>query len=263
MLARMALGSMGMGMGSGMRPRVAATPTPPPWQPSDLGADLLAFWDAEVSANVSLAGSLVTSWVDRVGGYSADQGTSGFRPTYSATSFNGRPGVTFDGTDDYLRTASLPASLPVGTAGSEIWSLASQDFAGTQAGNQSVLAYGDTGNVNCRRLYRINQTNVSRAAGSVTAGAAVDTIVDFSGIHVARATFAATTISVAADGNAATTAALAPATASPGAVSLGALTTGANRFWKGPMNAVIVTNPLSAPDAALLLAWMKARGGLP
>lgn len=255
------IGRMGLGMGVSMHAAAYGTPTPA-WKPSDLGTDLLAFWDAEVTASVTLAGSLVTAWADQVAGYSATQSTSGFRPSYSATSLNNRPGITFDGTDDYLLYGAIPASFPVAAIGDEIWGLASQDFPGTQAGNQTIFSYGDLANLNCRRLYRSNVSNVSRGGINATANA-VDTLVDFSGVHVARGTFAATTISVAVDGNVATTAAAVPATAASGAVAMGALTSGANRFWKGPLNAVIVTKPLSAPNAALLLAFLKARGGLP
>lgn len=234
----------------------------PTWKPSDLGTDLLAFWDAEVAASLTLAGSLVNGWADQVGGYSLAQTIGSLKPIYSATSLNGRPGVAFDGTDDYLLYGALPASFPVAAIGSEIWGLTSQDFPGTQAGNQTVCSYGDLAGLNCRRLYRSNVANVNRGTVNATVNA-VDTLVDFSGIHVARGTFAATTVGIAMDGNVATTAAGIPATAAVGGVALGALTSGANRFWKGPMNAVLVTKPLSAPNAALLLQFLKTRGGLP
>lgn len=236
---------------------------PPAWKPSDLGTDLLAFWDAEVPASVTLAGALVNSWADQVGGYSAAQTIGSLKPIYSATGLNGRPAVAFDGTDDYLLYGALPASFPVAAVGSETWGLVSQDFPGTQAGNQSVLSYGDFGNANCRILRRINVTNVSRAAVAVTAGSATDTGTDLSGIHVLRGEYASTTIGITVDGGAKTSAAFVPATAAAGGIALGALTTGTNRFWKGPMNAVLVTKPLSAPNAALLLQFLKTRGGLP
>lgn len=235
---------------------------PPAWKPSDLGTDLLAFWDAEVPASITLAGALVNSWADQVGGYSAAQTIGSLKPIYSATSFNGRPGVAFDGTDDYLLYGALPASFPVGAGASELWGLVSQDFPGTQAGNQTILSYGDFGNLNCRRIYRAAVATVNRATVVATAVVS-DTLVDFSGIHVARGQIAATSVSIAVDGNAATTTATVPATAAAGGVALGALTTGTNRFWKGPMNAVLVTKPLSAPNAALLLQFLKTRGGLP
>lgn len=234
----------------------------PAWQPSDLGADLLGFWDAEVVASVTLAGSLVTTWTDQVGGYAATQATASFKPVYSATSLNGRPGVAFDGTDDFLRTAAIPASFPVGAVGSEIWGLASQDFPGTQAGNQVLSSYGDTSNLNARTIRRINVANVNRGAVAVTAGAATDTVTDLSGIHVLRGEILPASVSISVDGGAKTTAAFVPATAAAGGVVLGALTTGSNRFWKGPFNAVLVTNPLSAANAALLLAFLKTRGGI-
>lgn len=236
----------------------------PPWQPSDLGADLLAFWDAETVASLTLAGELVTTWADQVAGYAATQATSGFKPVYSATSFNSRPGVTFDGTDDYLRTAAMPAALPVGTDPSEIWALVSQDFAGTQTGNQVTLQYGDAGNTNYRTVRRAGFSNVSRGVAVAGVTPANDTVVDFSGIHVARGTISSTAVTIAVDGNTAASASGTFNTAASGNASLGANSASTpNRFWKGPMNAIIVTKPLSTDNAALLLAYLKARGGLP
>lgn len=237
--------------------------TPPStWKPSDLGADLLGYWDAEVFASLTLAGSLVNAWADQVGGYSLAQTIGSLKPIYSATSLNGRPGVTFDGTDDYLLSALLPASFPVGAGACEMWGLTSQDFAAAQTGNQTIITYGDLGNLNTRTLRRGPSGGVNRAITFAT-NQALDTVVDFSGIHVARGIVGATTVGISVDGNTTTSVAAVPATGSPGAVALGAIVTGTNRFWKGPMNAVLVTNPLSAPNAALLLQFLKTRGGLP
>ncbi|HTM77999.1 MAG TPA: hypothetical protein VL133_10260, partial [Devosia sp.] len=75
------------------------------WSPLALGASLLAWWDA--SQGVSLSGSQVTAWADRKSGYSVAQGTGAARPLWSATSFGGKPGLTFDGIDDLLNMESL------------------------------------------------------------------------------------------------------------------------------------------------------------
>ena len=63
--------------------------------PSDLGASLLAYWNADRSDLITLNTNKVTSWKDTVNAYDAVQGTDAARPTYANKS------LTFDGTDDY------------------------------------------------------------------------------------------------------------------------------------------------------------------
>lgn len=58
--------------------------------------ELLAWWDA--SEGIAVTGSGVSSWIDRQSAYVLAQATDGARPAYSATGFNGSPGLTFAGT---------------------------------------------------------------------------------------------------------------------------------------------------------------------
>jgi hypothetical protein len=70
-----------------------------------LGSRLVGWFEAD-----DLSNGAVSSWANRATGVSAlAQGTSGSRPTRAATSFNGLPGVTFDGGDDWL-SGTLTAS---------------------------------------------------------------------------------------------------------------------------------------------------------
>lgn len=77
----------------------AASDLPPPLliQPSNLKLWLRAD---------SLSATPVASWQDKRGGANPTfaQATGGLQPTWSATAMNGRPGVTFDGIDDVLRS---------------------------------------------------------------------------------------------------------------------------------------------------------------
>lgn len=68
-----------------------------PWTPFALGSALLAFWDAQVLSSFTFNTTNVASWTDQKASIVASQGTGSIQPSYSATSFNGGPGVTFDG----------------------------------------------------------------------------------------------------------------------------------------------------------------------
>ena len=69
--------------------------------------NLYAYWDA--SFNVSQVNTSVSSWVDRTETFTL---VSANNPTYTAT-INGFPTITFDGTDDYMRT--LTTNFSIGT----------------------------------------------------------------------------------------------------------------------------------------------------
>lgn len=65
------------------------------------GANLVAWYEA-----ADLSNGAVSSWPDKSGhGFNLIQPTSGNRPVKAASSFNGLPGVTFDGSDDILEAA--------------------------------------------------------------------------------------------------------------------------------------------------------------
>lgn len=56
---------------------------------------------------VTLNGSTVSAWLDQSGnGYDVIQATATNQPTYSANYLNGKPVLTFDGSNDYLRMAT-------------------------------------------------------------------------------------------------------------------------------------------------------------
>lgn len=65
--------------------------------------------DPRIALNVSA----VSSWPDYAGNGAAAQGTAANQPAFSATSFNGGPGITFDGSNDYL-DATLTSAVAAG-----------------------------------------------------------------------------------------------------------------------------------------------------
>jgi len=232
---------------------------------SILGVSLLGLWDAEDASTFTLSGSAVSAWRDKVAAYSAAQAVSGAKPVYGATSFNGRPGVTFDGADDELTYAGVGA-FPTGADASELWALADQTALVADTTQRTVLAYGGVGATGQRRLQRVVNTGVNRGGALVGTGGGSSTAenasVDLSGRHVLRASVSATATGVDVDGTAGT----------PGAIVPGSGTTrtriGANGnttvtgFWSGVVSTVIITSALSAAQAAVLTAHLKARGGI-
>lgn len=106
------MSGLGLALDISFSSRAVATESTPA---TIFGASLLAWWDASVAGSFTLSGLDVTSWADISGnGLTADQSTVSKKPTYSATALSSKPGVTFDGVDDYLAMSSV-ASFPTGT----------------------------------------------------------------------------------------------------------------------------------------------------
>ena len=77
------------------------------WTPAALGLSLALWLDADDSSTITLNGSTVSQWRDKSGnGRHASQATVAKQPAYSATGFNNKPRILFDGIDDTLAIAS-------------------------------------------------------------------------------------------------------------------------------------------------------------
>ena len=235
------------------------------WSPGSLGTALLGWWDAERdTSKITQSGGLVSSWADLVGSYAATQGVSASRPVWSATSFNGRPGITFDGSDDELTLASVP--FPTGASACEIWALVDQQDVVADTTNRRIFAYGGNANATSRHLYRSVGLGMYRAGWIVGDGVGVqnsdNTPVDLSGRHVMRLRVSPTATQVDVDGVAGSSAAVVPGTGTT-RTRLGANTgDAAGGFWKGHAAALLVTSTLSTDQASQLLTYLKARGGI-
>ncbi len=195
------------------------------------------------------------------------QAVSGSKPAWGATSFNSRPGITFDGNDDNLRVASQP--FPSGAAPSEIWGLVSQDAPNATTGTRRVLAYGGVTNNDSRFLARspgasVNVANSSTGTGGSSISAATSEAgVPFLGRPVARLLIPPTAIQTQIDGITTTVAVPAvSATNATGEVRIGTGTNGAG-YWLGVFNTIIVTDGQQSVDQTdALYAYLKARGGI-
>ena len=77
----------------------------PLWTPANLST--LSVWlDAADLSTITIATG-VSQWRDKSGNDAhATQGTAGFQPAYSSSSFFGLPGITFDGSNDSLNIST-------------------------------------------------------------------------------------------------------------------------------------------------------------
>lgn len=236
--------------------------------PLDLGAPLLAWWDAERADLITHVAGAVSSWRDVKNGYDLTQPSGGGQPTYSATSFNGRPGITADGTSDSMELITgVSAWIPTGAAVSEDWYVFDQTRDDADAQAVSVLGgWGDTTGNNTSRLTGRILSTVSRAQARTGTGASssvsTNTSAAFNGRHVVRSIVSATTTTMEIDGVPNTPVAVVPGTAAvntrvrlfsnlastPGGLAKGVLST-----------RLIFGTLLTAPQATQLYTYLNRR----
>jgi hypothetical protein len=65
------------------------------WTPLNLGASLLAWWDAQDLTKFVFNAGKVASWTDTKSGIAATQATAGFQPAYNAAGFGAKAGLVF------------------------------------------------------------------------------------------------------------------------------------------------------------------------
>lgn len=237
-----------------VRPLVRALVGVNDWSPLSLGASLLAWWDSSVG--VALSGAAVTSWTDRKAGLALAQGTGVNRPTFDATSFNGVPGVTFDGVDDSLTLDS--AALPSGANPHELWAVVQQDELAGNAGVRTIFIFGGTASNTARSIGRTNNNVLFAYCADGASSSAASAPGSFAGRQLARARTNGTNTFIQRDGGAEASIAQVPATGST-RMRMGAFHTGTSQFWLGKIRDVIVTGALSADQAAQLQKFLLAR----
>lgn len=229
--------------------------------PTALGASLLGFWDAERADLITQTVGSVSSWKDVVAGYDAAQATGGSQPIYSVTSFNNRPGVTFDGVDDHLTLASQP--FVTGATPCELWVLAGRTALGTDTNIRVSLSFGGNTQQTALRAYTVGVSGTSVAAGSVGTGSATvapaQNTTDAFGRHVRRFVVSPTQARVEVDSVTGTSSAAVPATGSARArIGANTLDTAA-QFAQEAVSAILVTQPLTTTQAAQLYGWLNLR----
>lgn len=248
------IGLGGVGMGSALN-------TGGGWSPLSLGDDLLAWWTADRADLITLSGSQVTHWLDVVAGYEVVQALGSSRPVYSATGFNGAPGLTFDSVDDYLHF-NLTGQFPAAGNGSELWAVCQQAALAADTSARCVASYGDSNFTADRRLRRSVTGGVNRGQATVGTGAGTltptNTTVDLSSRHLIRAMFGAATTTVEVDGGGGASSAAVPSTTAL-QFAIGSIPNGLGQYWNGKVRDILVAKPLSTEKAAALAAWALPR----
>jgi hypothetical protein len=78
------------------------------WLPTDLGADLALWLDADDASTITLNGSTVSQWDDKSGNnFNFANATASGQPAYLATGLNGKPSLRTDGADTLFYQSSL------------------------------------------------------------------------------------------------------------------------------------------------------------
>lgn len=226
-----------------------------------LGDSLLEWWTADRPDLMTLVGAAVTNWRGTKNGYSVTQAISASRPTYSASSFNGSAGLTFDGGDDGLATATQP--FPSGSNPSQVWAVVQQDALPANTTVRFIASFGGAGFDSQVRVTRAVVAAANRLACNVGTGGGggvfPQPVGDFSTRHVVRLSVGATLSAAGFDG-----AALSDAMAAVPAIGTSGLSIGSNQAvsgnnWQGQIRDVLVTGSLSAEQEAALLAWALPR----
>lgn len=242
-------------------PRLPVVSSVGSFTPLALGNALYDMWDAEMASTITLSGSSVTEWRSVKNGYAAVQAVSGARPVYSATSFGGRPGVTFDGVDDELTYAGV-GNFPTAAVPCEIWALVDQTALVADTTARYAFSYGGNTFTTQRGLRRGVTTGVNRAGLLFGTGAVTSTAMapgDYSGRSGLRLEVMATEGYASLNGNRSTAAAGVPATGAT-LTRIGASTEGAN-FFQGRVSAIAVTALLTDAQAAQMSGWQNIRRG--
>jgi len=220
-----------------------------------LGSRYLSHHAAEDTSLITITGSGVSSWKDRVKNYELIQTVDADRPTYSSTSFNGFPGLTFNGTSQSLVMTGHPFPLDDGNI--EVRAVVQQDEVSGTAGNKFVILIGGTGST----FVAINRftNNLFRA---VSAGSdAVYAINPSQSRHLVRGVFKTGEQSIQVDGATPVTGITDPAIAA-GDYRVGSNLSGTGAYWNGKMRDLIVTSLLTSKQTTLLDTYGLARRAL-
>lgn len=228
------------------------------------GNTVIADFDAERDDLLTKDGSgVVTTMAEVVDGVALTQGTSSQRPVWSATGFNGRPGLAFAASSSrFLSLSGVPSTFPTGSVGCEIWAVVDVQVTLAAA---TIFSYGGSGGFTQRSLQivTVGGLNVARA----TVGTGVSPVVSSTasnayplmGRHVVRGIFTATDVTVEIDGHAGPTVSAVPATGT-GFARMGSTsgTTPAS-FPTLTVNRAVVTRSLTTDEADAFRLQLQQR----
>lgn len=225
-----------------------------------LGSQLIESWTADDASRITVATGGVSSWVGQKSGWNLAQATSGYRPQYSATGFNGAPAIVPDGNDDYLELAN-PA-LPGNADPVEIWAVAGQGSLVADTADKTLASYRGNSGLTQRTLQRVVSGGANRAQGAVGNGAStlpVTNAADFSSRHVLRLQVGATQSILSVDGVAGTPVSVVPATSLSRLRVFALGGSSPSNFYLGPLRDLAFTLPLNDSAAASVTKFLMPR----
>lgn len=236
-----------------------------PWTPDLIPRSMMfGRLDAERADTITQAAGLVSSWVDTITGTAFVQVTDASKPGYSATGFNGRPCLTFDGTADNLAYTAGAIAWP--NSGSfEVWALVDQTLPVSDTAARIPVGWPNA-TTNGFSLQRVVVSGANRLRVSVGTGAAQvqAEAASFEGRCLIRSIYNGTTVTPYINGSAGATSSSVTASFS-GATRyrIGcAAASSVSNFWSGNINFLAITRLLSDATAANLTAYLNARRGV-
>ena len=226
--------------------------------PADL-TGLIGWWDASITASLGLSGSQVLSMADQSGG-GRTMNWANDKPTYSATGFNSKPGISV-----ILGSALQANSFPMGTGNTlTAWIVSTIGSTGSQADGR-LLSYAtggsDTNNAGAWAFDRASSTLARFTRNSVSATKTTTT-------HPAPHRFIITidssgVMTLYIDGVASTTATSSGNWVSSRTMSIGRRAAVSSEFWVGDFaEAGVATGYHDATVVAQLDTYLKTKWGL-
>lgn len=132
------------------------------WTPAQIST---ALWlDAADAGTITLNGSTVSQWNDKSGnGRNATQATAANQPAFGATLINGKPALSFDGTNDVIFSSSTPVAF---STSASIFMVATNTGTASEAGG----SFDFIGNNNFIDVYSASPTQIRWEIGNMISG---------------------------------------------------------------------------------------------
>lgn len=234
------------------------------WDPTQLGAQLVGFLDAEDNTKITTVSGAVSAFTDSVSGGTITQATSSSRPLLQTSPLTGRQVVQADGVDDNL-TGSVPAAWPLSGATEWIW-IGTQEATAGDGVTRNAVAVGSGTAAVSQFLLRVSTNNVFRAQcgnGTTSTFAQVPSSSPATGRVILGGKWDGSTVYASVNGVFGPSAAIAQATNNTRLRLFANATSTPGGFWQGGMSAFLVINGnLAAQDWNNLQVWASKRLGL-
>jgi hypothetical protein len=249
------------------------------WVPSDLGASLQALWDAEDTSTITIAGSKVSAWADKVAGVVISQASAAIQPAWSTTGgVGGRNGVVFNRTTaQRLASTAAVGSIFRNVPGMVTFAVARRDVVPASGSERFFLvSHGGSTFAGRAALSVPGLTNQIRGGSRILdANSAVELLMPGTPTGTSDSVFLSHMDCVGAQGRGMVNGTIGPyatgwQTASAGntsntdpqTLSMGNLWTGGSEAPNGPISAVgLFAGNITDADIDRIAGWAAHRWG--